>query len=131
MKKIFILILCIFIFTGCNNEVREDNSISSKVTYKEIDAEEAYEMMSGDVYIIDVREETEYNSGHIKDAINIPVSKINSDISNNVDSKDSVILLYCRSGSRAINVANTLVSLGYSNVYVFGGILNWPYELVY
>jgi rhodanese-related sulfurtransferase len=40
------------------------------------------------------------------------------------------ILIYCRSGNRSAQAANKLVAQGYTNVYDFGGIIDWPYETV-
>ena len=62
------------------------------------------------------------NSGHIKDAINIPldnISKIEYD-------KDTKIILYCASGIRSTEAAKKLSDLGYTNIYnLDGGLLNW------
>ena len=87
--------------------------------------------MDDSVVIIDVREKDEYNSGHIKNSINISVNHIRNKINDYVSDKDKVILLYCRSGARAKEAAQYLINMGYSNVYTFGGILDWSYEIVY
>ena len=44
--------------------------------------------------------------------------------------KEATLLSYCRSGRRSKDAAQKLLSLGYQNVYDFGGIIDWPYELV-
>ena len=44
--------------------------------------------------------------------------------------KDTLILVYCRSGRRSKIAAESLVELEYSNVKEFGGIIDWPYEIV-
>ena len=44
---------------------------------------------------------------------------------------DAEILVYCRSGNRSEQAANKLIDIGYTNVYDFGGIINWPYEYSY
>lgn len=120
--------MCMFILTGCKSE--EKDMKEDSITYKEITQEAAYQMMDDNVIIIDVRESDEYNTGHINNAINISVNHIVNKIKDEVSSKDQVILLYCRSGARATSAAKLLVSLGYSNVYTFGGIETWPYEIV-
>lgn len=130
MRKIFIIIMCMFILTGCKSEEKDMKDSNNSITYKEITQEAAYQMMDDNVVIIDVRESDEYNSGHINNAINISVNNIVNKIKDQVPSKDQVILLYCRSGARAISAAKLLVSMGYSNVYTFGGIETWPYEIV-
>ena len=40
------------------------------------------------------------------------------------------ILVYCRSGRRSKEACKKLIRLGYSNVYDFGGIMDWPFEIV-
>ena len=42
---------------------------------------------------------------------------------------DTVVLVYCRSGNRSKTASQTLVDLGYTNIYEFGGINTWPYEI--
>lgn len=67
---------------------------------------------------IDVREPEEFANGHVKNAINIPPLKLmTGDMSDLKDiSKDSQLIVYCRSGSRSNMSINILKSLGYSNV---------------
>jgi len=40
-----------------------------------------------------------------------------------------VVLVYCRSGNRSKTASKALADLGYTNVYEFGGINDWPYEI--
>ena len=44
--------------------------------------------------------------------------------------KESTLLIYCRSGRRSKDAAQKLLALGYQSVYDFGGVIDWPYELV-
>jgi rhodanese-related sulfurtransferase len=44
--------------------------------------------------------------------------------------KNALILIYCRSGMRAGTAAKQLDKMGYTKVFSFGGIMNWPYEIV-
>lgn len=101
--------------------------------YKSISQDKAKEMMAGgNVIILDVREKGEYDSGHIKGAVLLPVGTINADTAADViDSKDSVVLVYCRSGNRSKKASATLAKLGYTNIYEFGGITSWKYGVEY
>lgn len=73
--------------------------------------------------IIDVRTPTEFAEGHIKGAINIPVDRIGQDIHSVAGiSKDSVILLYCRSGNRSDRARTILLQQGYTQVINAGGL---------
>ena len=100
-------------------------------SYQQITQEEAKEMMdTQEVVILDVREQHEYDSGHIPGAVLLPVGTITEDTAAAViDNLDTVVLVYCRSGNRSKTASQSLVDLGYTNVYEFGGINDWPYEI--
>lgn len=86
-------------------------------------------MDSEEVIIVDVRTAEEFASGHIQNAINIPVESISAEPAELSD-KDATILVYCRSGNRSEQASRKLVELGYTQIYDFGGIIDWPYEVV-
>lgn len=129
---ILIMILSVFIISGCATVGKEDNTKSTensrviKMTAKE--AKE--EMGKGDVIILDVRTKEEYDSGHIENSILIPVNDIEKEVENIFKDKEQKILVYCRSGNRSSQASKLLVKMGYTNVYDFGGIKDWPYEIV-
>ena len=125
MKKIIpLLLVLVFLISACGTKTAEVN------TYTQITQEEAKKMMdTQDVIILDVRELDEYNSGHILNAVLLPVGSINEQTAAEViPTKDSIVLVYCRSGNRSKMASHALVLLGYTNVYEFGGINTWPYE---
>lgn len=99
--------------------------------YRKITAEQAYEMMNTqEVTIVDVRTQSEYDEGHIQNAVPIPNETIGSEPPSNLPDKNAVILVYCRSGRRSEEAARKLVNLGYVSVYDFGGINDWTYGTV-
>lgn len=107
-------------------------SLTSNIApdYKVIDAKEAKAMIDeGNVIIIDVRTREEYQSGYIPDSFNLPLGTIEAGISNITADKQAVLLVYCRSGNRSKVAARELTELGYVNVYDFGGIVDWPYDI--
>lgn len=66
---------------------------------------------------IDVREPYEYQSGHVENALNIPVGSISEGVTTlQKIPKDSNLVVYCRSGARAESAKNQLQHLGYTNV---------------
>lgn len=96
-----------------------------------ISAKEAKTMMdSGDeIIIVDVRTKGEYDEGHVPNAILVPNETIgNSEIKGLP--LDATILVYCRSGARSSQAAGKLAKIGYENIYDFGGIMSWPYDVV-
>ena len=125
MKRIYAIILAILLLlTGCGGTTMEN-------TYQQITQEEAKNMMdTRDVLILDVREQNEFDSGHIPGAVLLPVGTITKDTAAAVIPElDSVVLVYCRSGNRSKTASQALADLGYTNVYEFGGINTWPYEV--
>lgn len=94
-----------------------------------INANQAYEMMkTEDVTVVDVREENEYRSGHVPHALSIPLSTITKN-NKNLPNQDEKLLVYCRSGVRSKQASKKFMSLGYKEVYDFGGILDWDYDI--
>ena len=100
-------------------------------SYQQITQEAAKEMMdTQEVVLLDVREQNEYDSGHIPGAVLLPVGTITEDTAAAViDDLDTTVLVYCRSGNRSKTASQALADLGYTNVYEFGGINDWPYEI--
>lgn len=82
--------------------------------------------------ILDVREQEEFDGGHVPNAVLFPVGKIDeASAAEMIPEKDSTVLVYCHSGRRSSSAAYLLARMGYTNVYDFGGILDWPYEIEY
>lgn len=124
-------------FLSCSTSGRsEDNSgnadSAATVAPQKINAEEAYKMMgeNPDAIILDVRTKEEFDGGHIQGAVLIPDTDITSKAEDLLKDKSAVILVYCRSGRRSALAAQDLSELGYTSVYDFGGIIDWPYDTV-
>ena len=60
----------------------------------------------------------------------IPDYEIEARAEEELPDKDQMLLVYCRSGRRSKESAQKLLALGYQNFYDFGGVIDWPYELV-
>ena len=146
MKKIFcfISILICIMLTACGNDssigiigvADEPTSIiltdkGEKAMYETITADAAKKIMDSDeeVIILDVREQYEYDEGHIPGAILIPYTEIENKAEEIITDKDRQILVYCRSGRRSKIASDALSKLNYTNVKEFGGIIDWPYEI--
>ena len=121
------------LLSGCAlSKAKEDKAdMTDKAAYQKISAEEAYEMMaSQEVVVVDVRTREEYDGGHIENAVLVPNESIGSEMPEALPDKEATLLVYCRSGRRSKDAAQKLLKLGYQSVYDFGGIIDWPYELV-
>ena len=94
--------------------------------------QEAMEMMAAEEnhIILDVRTQQEYAAGHIPGAIVIPNETIGTKEIPQLPDKDQLIMVYCRSGNRSKQASDKLVKLGYTNIVEFGGIIDWPGEIV-
>ena len=103
MKRILPLLLCLLLLTGCGGN-------TSDSSYEQITQEAAKEMIdTQEVIILDVREQDEYDSGHIPGAVLLPVGTIDEDTAAEViPEKDSTVLVYCRSGNRSRRMAGPL-----------------------
>ena len=100
MKKLITLLLLSFFVVVCGQVNAND-----------------YEMIfSSENVLIDVRTPTEYNKGHLKNAVNIPYNKIRTEIKSFAPDKEQSIVVYCLSGKRAEFTARKLEEMGYKNV---------------
>jgi len=134
--------------TGCATyapavtpETTVESTTSSETTNAEegafingdkISAEAAKELMlqNPDAIILDVRTQEEYQEGHIAGAVLLPIIDLEAQASTVLPDKDALILLYCRSGNRSGQATSILLDMGYSKIQDFGGIIDWPYEIV-
>ncbi len=121
------------LLSGCtlSKTKKDTEDMTDKAAYHKLSAEEAYEMMaSQEVVVVDVRTREEYDGGHIENAVLVPNESIGSEMPETLPDKEATLLIYCRSGRRSKDAAQKLLALGYQSVYDFGGVIDWPYELV-
>ena len=101
------------------------------MSYQCISQDEAKRLMDeGNCIVLDVREQSEYEEGHIENAVLLPYTEIEQRAEQVLPDKDALILVYCRSGRRSKIGAQSLADLGYTNVKEFGGIIDWQYGTV-
>lgn len=121
------------IFTvGCGaQEPSSDEEKITEGTVQVISGEEAKKMMDEEeVTIVDVRTKEEFLEAHIEGAVLLTLDTISEKAEEVLSDKNATYLIYCRSGSRSSQAAKELVSMGYQNIYDFGGIIDWDYETV-
>lgn len=76
--------------------------------------------------LIDVREESEWKSGHLPKSIHLGKGIIERDIEVKVPDKNTTIVLYCGGGFRSLLAGKALKEMGYKNVTsLAGGWREW------
>ena len=107
------------------------NQIKQNIT--EIDPQKAKDIMTNSsVTIIDVREENEFNAGHIDQAVLLPrgVLEFKIDSIAELADKSAAIIVYCATGKRSALSANTVQNMGYTNVLsIAGGYEAWKQQI--
>ena len=133
MRKYVAMILVVFMVLGLAGCTKQNGGGSSEQMkkYNQISMNEAIAMMEKeeDYIILDVRTPEEFAEKHIPGALNVPNESIGTEEIKELPNKDQLILVYCRSGNRSKQASEKLVALGYTNVYEFGGINDWPGEV--
>ena len=117
MKKILMLLILMLTLSGCD----------SAISYKHLTPEEAAEIIAKDktILLLDVRTPEEYEKKHIPNAVLLPIDEIKKGNLSPLTDKNQKILIYCWTGRRAENAAAILVDSGYTNVFEFGGLVDW------
>ncbi len=108
MKKMFIIVLFLFLLTGCATEEGNITKVSCD-KMKEL-------VTDSKAVLLDVRSKEEYDEGHLDNAENRPLTKIDElDIN-----KNTPIIVYCKSGIRSSEAAKMLLEMGYIHIYDLG-----------
>lgn len=124
LSKIIKLAITLIIMAMSATQISSCNSNDNitSVSAPEFDKE----IKANSVQLLDVRTPQEYAEGHIDGAFNINIQS--DDFRQRAEkelSKDSTILVYCRSGRRSMEAAEMLTKLGYKVVNLKGGIIEW------
>jgi len=114
----FFAVLGFIIKTEISNATRK---------YKQVGVNEAVMLMNkDDALILDVREDKEVQGGKIKGARHITLGQLPSKLAELEKSKQSPVLVYCRSGNRSGHASQILTKAGFADVSnLAGGILAW------
>lgn len=104
----------------------QTQSHDTEIGYGDVTVEQAKSLIESKPYLIilDVRTQEEYDSGHIKRAILIPIDELE----NRLDelSKNDELLVYCRTGRRSSNAMNNLQANGFTKIFHMNdGITGW------
>ena len=97
------------------------NDAKSRVA--EIDVTQYVAMLAaGEAHIlVDTREESEWDAGHVAGAVHLSKGVIERDVETKIPAKDTKLVLYCGGGFRSALVADNLQKMGYTNVISLDG----------
>jgi len=145
MRKVVFVIVATLFFSGCCSKMKypsPDQMVAQALeVVKTITVDELNKLMdSEEIYtLIDVRQKSEHYYGYIPGSLVIPRGSLEFLIGNEeyweteglyMPLKEETIIVYCKKGSRGALAANSLMQLGYDNVYTLdGGWKKW--ELTY
>ena len=95
----------------------------AKSRIREVSVAETQQRMrdDGDVKLIDVREDNEWDDAHARGAIHLGKGIIERDIETTAPNKDTELILYCGGGYRSALAADALQKMGYTNVFSMAG----------
>jgi len=98
----------------------------ARASIREVTPQDVGALPPGGATIVDVREASEWEQGHLPDALHISKSYVEQQIEGAVPDRDAPVILYCAGGVRSLFAAQSLEQLGYTNVAsMSGGFQAW------
>jgi rhodanese-related sulfurtransferase len=97
------------------------NDAKSRVAEIDIDGYKKLRDTGEQHVLVDTREESEWNAGHVKGAVHLSKGIIERDIETKVPDKNAKLVLYCGGGFRSALVADNLQKMGYTRAISLDG----------
>jgi NADPH-dependent 2,4-dienoyl-CoA reductase/sulfur reductase-like enzyme/rhodanese-related sulfurtransferase len=110
------------LFSTPRNAVNQSSLVANNLInnrYNQVPVTKVRELVENDAFIVDVREEEEYEEGHLVNSVNIPLSQLRSRLDE--IPKDEPVYLHCRSGQRSYNAVLALQQRGFDNITNISG----------
>lgn len=129
LKLLLPLLLLALVLVACGGQAGTADVAASEVNLdelpKEVDVQTVFDIQGADdVYVLDVREQYEYDEKHIPNVTLLPMSEIQSRLDEIPTDKE--VIITCRSGNRSGQVTQFLEENGFDNVHnMQGGIVAW------
>ena len=128
IRKLIVALLAILILGGCSAPAAapaatEAQTIDVASLPRDVDVQTTAALREQpDVMILDVREQDEWDAGHIPGAVFMPMGQVPDRLSE--IPKDKTVIVQCRSGNRSSQVTDFLIQQGFTNVHNMSGGLN-------
>ncbi len=120
------VIIALAVIIGFSQNTADTNTLPNEVSVNN-----AYQMRENGAFVLDVRELSEWEDGHIPDATLIPLGQLEGRM--NEIPKDQAVVIVCRSGNRSAQARDILKNAGFTNITsMAGGMNQWiakSYEL--
>jgi rhodanese-related sulfurtransferase len=118
------LFMALFVVLAMIIKLELDNRVSGVQHVKALDAVRL--MNNEDMLILDVRESAEFNTGHIRSAMHIPVGALKKRMTEIEKYKGRPVLAYCHSGGRSSHACRVLKKAGFEKLHnLSGGLIGW------
>jgi len=128
-KLILPLLVLVLALAACGGQSEQVDAPAPDINInelpQEVDVQTVFDIQGlDDVYVLDVREQIEYDEKHIPGVTLLPISEIQSRLDE--VPKDKEVIITCRTGNRSDQVTQFLLQNGYDNVHnMQGGIVAW------
>ena len=109
-----------------DDELAIVRAVKARVKETDVPTVRARQKKGDTFYLVDVREDNEWDQGHLPGAIHLGKGVIERDIEGVIPEPDAEIILYCGGGYRSALAAENLARMGYTNVVSMdGGFRGW------
>ena len=134
MKKLLLMVVAAFalVLAGCQSSpTNAEEGVMGEMTGQELEDIQQDNDEKEKVLVIDVRSQEEYDEGHAKHAINIPLDEIEDNLDRLEDYKDMPIITICNTGNQSEQAAEILIDNGFTDVSNAEGVKDFEgYDLV-
>jgi sulfur-carrier protein adenylyltransferase/sulfurtransferase len=97
------------------------------MSVREVDIDEAIRLRERGATVVDVREQAEWDAGHVEGAVHIPLGELPARAGVALPDTSASIVLHCHSGARSERAAQYLIAAGYRNVVNLKALIDrWP-----
>ncbi|MBS5360723.1 rhodanese-like domain-containing protein, partial [Finegoldia magna] len=111
-------------------EKTEEKAAIKEMKGADLEAIEQDKKKKETVLVVDVRSKEEYDQGHVKWAINMPIDTFEQEVSKLDAYKDKAVITVCNSGKKSQQAAEILVNNGFKDVTNAEGVKKFEYKLV-